>query len=54
MKEIRDIILIVFACLIPITCFVCSAVLAYNEKPGWGWFILAGVVIAGALKMDFD
>jgi hypothetical protein len=54
MKELRDIILIIFVCLVPISCFVSSAFLAYHNKEGWGWLIFAGLLIMSGISFKFD
>lgn len=54
MKEIRDILLIIFVCLMPISCFVGATFLAYHKKEGWGWLIFAGVLIATSISFKFD
>lgn len=30
--------------LISLACFCFSALLAYKEKCGWGWFLFAGIL----------
>lgn len=54
MKELRDIILIIFVCLVPISCFISSAFLAYHKKEGWGWLIFAGLLIMSGISFKFD
>lgn len=33
-----------------LTCFGGAIFLAYREKPGWGWLILAGILTAVSFK----
>lgn len=47
MKDVA--ILLVFA-LIPITCFAGATFLAYHRVDGWGWLILAGILIGGSIR----
>jgi len=54
MKELREIVMIVFACGIPISCFVGATILAYHKRKGWGWLIFAGVLIASGIHLKFD
>lgn len=37
---------IIFACnyLMRAVCFAGAALLAYHDKSGWGWFIVAGLL----------
>lgn len=39
-------ITVIFACnyLMRAVCFGCAAVLAYYDKAGWGWLIVAGLL----------
>lgn len=34
-----------------LTCIGVAGWLAMNDKPGWGWFLFAGVITAATMKM---
>lgn len=51
MKELRDIIFAILFAAIPISGFISVAFLIYHEKQGWGWLLLAVVLIAGSIHM---
>ena len=47
----KNITAIFFFWLIEASLFVIPAFLAYNDKKGWGWFLLAAVLIGGSLRI---
>jgi hypothetical protein len=39
----------VFALAIVAICVLAASALAFYGKDGWGWFLFAGVIVAGAV-----
>lgn len=46
----KEIAIVGLYMLMPITCFAGATFLAYHKVDGWGWLILAGVLIGGSFK----
>ena len=53
MNQTALIILIVAAGITSLACVICSAILLWHKREGWGWFLFAAVVIAGAAWPTF-
>jgi hypothetical protein len=54
MKPILESILFAIAALSPVAIMGFAALLIYEQKDGWGWYLLAAVLIAGSMKLRFD
>lgn len=37
--------------LVALACVLFAGMLAYGGKGGWGWFLLAGVLCLGSVKL---
>lgn len=33
--------------MLSLVCLICAGMIAYNKSPGWGWFLLAAILLAG-------
>lgn len=36
--------------LASLACVIFAGLLAYQERPGWGWFLFVGLLCAGSVK----
>jgi drug/metabolite transporter superfamily protein YnfA len=51
----KSVFLTLFANLASLACIVGAIWLALKDKTGWGWFLMAGVVLAvGAVTLGSD
>jgi len=50
----KDIFLALVVFSVPITCAVFAGLLALQSKEGWGWFLLAALLIGGSIKITTD
>ncbi len=53
MKYLRDILVTLFFCLVPIAGFLSVAFLIYHGRDGWGWLLIVVVLISGSLKVSY-
>lgn len=54
MKAILESILFAIAALSPVAIMGFAALLIYEQKDGWGWYLLAAFLLVGSMKLRFD
>lgn len=50
----KEVIVTMLLCMIPLSCFIGATVLAYKKREGWGWLIFAGILIADSIKIHIS
>lgn len=50
----KEVLVTMLICAIPISCFIGAAFLAYKKREGWGWLIFAGVLVADSIKIHIS
>lgn len=53
MNPILETLMFIAVCLVPVSIMGMNAFLAYKQVKGWGWFLLASLLVLGSMKIKF-
>ena len=49
----KEIVMLLIVCLVPITLFGVAGLLAFHKISGWSWFLFCALLIAGHMKYSY-
>jgi hypothetical protein len=54
MRPILETVIFVVGCATPVSMMGFSAFLIYKQANGWGWYLIATVLVVGSMRIKFD
>lgn len=54
LKDMASIIKLLILCMVPVCLFGFAAFLIYKQVDGWGWFLLATMLIVGGANISIE